>query len=1261
MKKVKAFFKNLFCGRLLVLPIVFCVVILTVVLFGVVGKGNDETDIPTEPVNIEEVVEFSSADTEFNYLPTEDGYKIVGIKSGAKFKTNYIVFPTTFNGKEVVEIEAQAFRNNSNFRGVILPSTIKVIGESAFENCVNLKIVSIGADSLVNEERGLVIGVRAFAECNSLNELKLGAVVCGVCENAFSNTAISTLYVESDYVYTGLVSRGAMGGVLRNGAVVLVSGVDNATNSYLNEFYTLSSRVVDDKTYVEYTLKGNVIILSLDAKGGDVAGGNEIEFFYGNEIELPTPTYSGYIFKGWYTDVQNNASKVEKIDGAITADTTLYAKWETRLNSVTYVIDVEEGENVSNPNLEFYFASGSDLVLQPLSRVGYVFVGWYEEETYQNKVSVIKKNRGEDLTLYARFEPLVTIDNSGTIVGVGEHAMSLGSMVIPDVLYGKAVSRIGNNAFENCTSLVTLIIDAPITSIGDYAFAGCSSLKTVTITSSERLESIGEGAFMNATALTGFSVNKSTHTIGEMAFKNCKSLAKFEFVGSSYIGEIKRQTFMNCVNLASINLTNSIVNIGEEAFYGCASLTSASFNNLSLESIGNRAFSGNSSLAKFTLDGSLITLGEAVFENCSSLLTVNISDDFSIETLPNSTFKGCEALTEINLKENIKIIGESAFENCYKLNSVLMGNALSTIFDRAFANTAISTITIPNSVGLIGMEAFLNTDLVEFNIQNIGCWWTAEKTNSGYTIKNYQDIKNGVELIGLIKVDGVALCCEEPFVIDNTTIIGLTESGKVQPRLIIPDYITSVDCGAFCDAVAEVVLEFSKPLGWFYRDGESLCEIKIDNGGGNSNVITILNSNSIVALDLLLVENGVLVGVTEDASLVEEMIIYEGITEIKKGAISGLEKLKSVVLPTSLIKIEAGAFSNLTALESVKFIDGTYWYLEDETALVNIDAKNSEDFAQKIVGEYQTKAIVKKEMFKILGDTLVGLTDLGKLQLVLELPDFIRIIGEYAFDGSEMVNSIIVPKSIVEFKDYAFAGLTSLKTIYFKEGSKLEKIGDRCFYNCAGLEQFTFPSSVTTFGKEIFMGATSLTKVEFLGEITKITDGMFYACKGLKEVVGIDEITEIGYKAFYWCYSLESIVLPSSLETIGNYAFAECSKLVDVQFNDGLIEIGNGAFYGCTSLTDVVLTDSVKTVGDYAFVNCKSMFTFTFGANIINIGAHAFESSSVNSIIFTAGGTFRLISGVNGAIENFTMDVSSPSMNAYNFIVKYNTCFWTKN
>ena len=68
-----------------------------------------------------------------------------------------------------------------------------------------------------------------------------------------------------------------------------------------------------------------------------------------------------------------------------------------------------------------------------------------------------------------------------------------GDFVIPAKKDGCAVTRIGENAFDECKALTSVTIPDGVRSIGDWAFGDCSALMSVRIPAS--VTNIGDGAF----------------------------------------------------------------------------------------------------------------------------------------------------------------------------------------------------------------------------------------------------------------------------------------------------------------------------------------------------------------------------------------------------------------------------------------------------------------------------------------------------------------------------------------------------------------------------------------------------------------------------------------------------------------------------------------------------------------------------------------------------------------------------------------------
>ena len=176
------------------------------------------------------------------------------------------------------------------------------------------------------------------------------------------------------------------------------------------------------------------------------------------------------------------------------------------------------------------------------------------------------------------------------------------------------VTKIGDSAFRDCTSLASVVIPASVTKIDRWAFSGCTSLASVVIPDS--VTEIGERAF------DGCNITELSHpclTIkGGVAIKDgkvqyCASQAR-EIVIPTGVTEIGYEAFYDCTSLMSVTIPESVTEIGCGAFSGCAALASVVIP-ASVTEIGKYAFSGCKALKTVTLADNLAKVNADWFES----------------------------------------------------------------------------------------------------------------------------------------------------------------------------------------------------------------------------------------------------------------------------------------------------------------------------------------------------------------------------------------------------------------------------------------------------------------------------------------------------------------------------------------------------------------------------------------------------------------------------------------------------------------------
>jgi hypothetical protein len=164
----------------------------------------------------------------------------------------------------------------------------------------------------------------------------------------------------------------------------------------------------------------------------------------------------------------------------------------------------------------------------------------------------------------------------------------------------------------------------------------------------------------------------------------------------------------------------TVKEIGDYAFYDCVDLTSISLPE-GLKTIGGYAFRGCTSLESVELPEGLETIGEYAFAS-GGLKSVTIPE--GVTTIGDDAFYECISLESVNLPEDLETIGGATFYTCISLESVELPEVLETIGSFAFANTGLTSVTIPKEVTTIDVYAFAwSTALTDITLE----WTTEEK------------------------------------------------------------------------------------------------------------------------------------------------------------------------------------------------------------------------------------------------------------------------------------------------------------------------------------------------------------------------------------------------------------------------------------------------------------------------------------------------------------------------------------------------------
>jgi len=279
-----------------------------------------------------------------------------------------------------------------------------------------------------------------------------------------------------------------------------------------------------------------------------------------------------------------------------------------------------------------------------------------------------------------------------------QNCKSLISVIIPD-----SVTTLSYSVFFNCTNLTSVTIPASITSIDQYAFYGCSNLDKVNITD------------ISAWCNIEFSTNNSNPLCyAKNLYLNDKLVT--DLIIPDDITSIKNYTFYNCTSLTSLTIPENVSTMGKYAFFGCTGLTNVSIPD-NVTNIGEYAFSGCTDLTNVSLSNSITNIGYHAFSNCTSLTNITIPN--TVTTIDSYTFSGCSNLINVTIPNSVTKINYHAFFDCNNISDVYY-NGTKDEWGKISIESSNSCLTNANIRCIPRTETTVSDNGKSFSIKPVG-------------------------------------------------------------------------------------------------------------------------------------------------------------------------------------------------------------------------------------------------------------------------------------------------------------------------------------------------------------------------------------------------------------------------------------------------------------------------------------------------------------------------------------------------------------
>ena len=535
----------------------------------------------------------SGSEPEFNFERCDADSYMVSITNADKVKVKTIVIPDTYEGKPVTAVKQEGFANIKSVKKIIIPDSIKTIGDSAFANCKKLTRVEIGRGV---EEIGGQLSVYQEPTSNNVSILDSFLSIGDV-------TVSSPIFITSDVVEvdedTAIWTSNPWSRCEKLKKII----VDAANEEYKSVNGSLYTK--DGKNLVQYAIgkknrtfkipKGVETIddyaLYFSAHLKKVVLPDSLSGLYDVDYDDPLYQYMGitsmpqflYCSSLKKIKVSDSHPDYKTIDGNLyTKDGTVLIQYAEGKKARNFTIP--EGVTTTS-NFAFYYCESLKKITLP-STVSEVVVF---PQTIEH-IAVNENNanyKSLDGVLFSKDEKILysyPANKSGS------------EYVVPSSV------EVIDAAFSTVLKLETLIIGDNVKTIKSGAIAYCPNLKNVSI--GNGVEVVEENAFMfdmyenkityneydNALYLgndsnpylilvkakdkdiTNCSINERTRIICDYAFCMCSSLKSVTIPNG--ITRIPNMTFYYCTSLKNIVIPESVTEIGANAFGNCSSLES---------------------------------------------------------------------------------------------------------------------------------------------------------------------------------------------------------------------------------------------------------------------------------------------------------------------------------------------------------------------------------------------------------------------------------------------------------------------------------------------------------------------------------------------------------------------------------------------------------------------------------------------------------------------------------------------------------------
>lgn len=436
------------------------------------------------------------------------------------------------------------------------------------------------------------------------------------------------------------------------------------------------------------------------------------------------------------------------------------------------------------------------------------------------------------------------------------------------VTISEGVIKIEGGAFQKCTNLIEIELPASVKELGGRVFSGCTKLKSVVFDINGDLTTIGSYAFEECKSLMEITIPKNVTTLSYGAYYNCVAVERINYfatacnditadkyifynVGQNGTGitvniddEVKTipaylfypvyQSSDTSPRITVVNFEkNSICeSIGEFAFAYCKEIIEINYNLVDCTDVGSVGSFDNAGKNGLTVNiGANVKIIPPRLFVGLPITKVHFAEDSICETIGGSAFSTCTQLTEIDLPNSIKVIGYQAFAFS-GLTEIDIPEGVLELGEGAFRQCqSLTNVTLPNSVQKIGSSVFAYCNKLNYYKYENGNYLGNATNNyillveAEWTDDNYTYVHKIHEAARFIHSYAFSGCEQLRGVTIGPALEGIGDYafyGCVNlSSITMPASLKYIGKLAFwnCDALNTVA--FEETTGWWYADSPS--------------------------------------------------------------------------------------------------------------------------------------------------------------------------------------------------------------------------------------------------------------------------------------------------------------------------------------------------------------------------------------------------------------------------------------------------------